>query len=162
MSSLELTNSPNWAFIPDGTTPQQRHEKKHKHTKPEKRLKCMCVGQPPAPPQPQVTCAHTHNQLYHKRLRAASHPPTHSTEPDPPPLSLTLPPYLFFSVSCSPLPTLIHKMAASQLQLLAWNLRMRGQGQQRAKGEILVYSIFPPPSVPLCAHSHQRVQDMLP
>lgn len=54
-------------------------------------------------------------------------------------------------------------MAASQLQLLAWNLRMRGQGQQRARGEIVVYSTFPPPPPPprllpspLCAHSHQR------
>lgn len=113
----------------------------------------MCVGQPPAPPQPQVTCAHTHNQLHHKRLWAASHPPTHSTQPDPPPLSLAFPPYLFLSVSCSLLPTLIHKMAASQLQLLAWNLRMRGQGQQRARGEIAVYSTcappFPSPCVPI-------------
>lgn len=82
------------------------------------------------------TAKHTYTQLHHKILWAASYTPTHmhQTQPDPPPLSLSS---SFFVPNSLP-HTLIHKMAALQFQQLAWNLWMRGQGQQWARRVLLL------------------------
>lgn len=92
------------------------------------------------------TRMHTHIHITNSTTSASeprlTHPHTYTTHNLTRLPSLAPSPSLFLSVSCSLLPTLIHKMAASQLQLLARNLRMRGQGQQRARRDLFV--LFPP------------------